>query len=84
MWHASVSIQHPKRTTLLDDERAVERAAVAALAGVGSTEGEWWRWSPSFVGHLRVPVTDEEFALVPPGGVVDDAGEEGVWRERSV
>lgn len=81
MWHASVSLQN--RRGKLDDQAVVEAAAVGALAGVGSTEGEWWQWGASRVGHLRVPVTDEEFELVPPGSVVDDAGDEGEWRERS-
>lgn len=84
MWHASVSVQNRKGK--LDDERTVEAAAVAALAGVGSTAGEWWDWNgdPSRrVGHLRVPVTPTEYEMVPPGIVVDDAGDEGVWRPRT-
>lgn len=67
-----------------DAPDAVERAAVAALTGVGSMSGEWWFWNPAArVGHLRVPVTPDEYEQVPPGCVVDDAGEEGEWRDRT-
>lgn len=83
MWHASVSLQDRKGKRA--DAVTVERAAIDALAGVGSTAGEWWFWNPAaLVGHLRVPVTADEYEQVPPGCVVDDAGEEGEWRDRSV
>jgi hypothetical protein len=69
----------------LDSPLTVEEAAVKSLAGVGSASGEWWFWNPAAcVGHLRVPVTVDENEQVPPGFVVDDAGEEGAWRERTI
>lgn len=82
MWHASVSLQHPKRGPI-DDEATVERAAVEALWGVGGAN-EWWWWSPNYIGHLRVPVTKLEAVEVPPGLVTTDAGEAGLLRERTV
>lgn len=85
MWHASVSAQRKGR--FLDDEARLERLAVAALRGVGGPT-EWWVYAlmlngPSIVGHLRVPVTPDEYAQVPPGLVTTDAGETGPQRERT-
>lgn len=68
----------------VDLESLAERAALTELAGVGSLEHEWWTWSPGLVGHLRVPVTDEEFALIPPGQAYDDAGDTGPQRPRTL
>jgi hypothetical protein len=79
VWHASVSLQ--TRKGRIDDESYVERAAIDALAGVGG-DHEWWCWV-RLVGHLRVPVTAEENALIPPGCVTTDAGETGPQRPRS-
>lgn len=60
----------------------LERAAAALLTDVGG-DCEWWRWNPrSRIGDLRVPVTTVEYAQVPPGCVVADAGETGVKRRR--
>jgi hypothetical protein len=54
VWHSSVSITDPTRTRRVRSAGVAERAAVAALAGVGN-EREWWRWNTeSGVGHLRV------------------------------
>jgi hypothetical protein len=81
VWHASVSLQNRKGP--LDDEPTVERFAIDALTGVGGPT-EWWLWNPTArVGHLRVPVTDTENELVPPGCAVDDAGPEGQQRPRT-
>lgn len=82
MWHASVSVQHRKRGPI-DDEGTCERAAVDALRGVGGAS-EWWYWNTTVrVGHLRVPVTASEDALIPPGMAIDDAGESGPRRTRT-
>lgn len=52
------------------------------LRDVGS-EREWWYWNPrAAVGHLRIGLTDEEYALVPPGCALSDAGEAGPERRR--
>jgi hypothetical protein len=60
-----------------------EQEAVKVLRGVGG-DREWWWWNPTvFVGHLRVPLTTEEFAAMPPGEAVDDAGETGPERRRT-
>lgn len=59
----------------------MERAAIALLDGVGG-DVEWWIFSKAGVGHLRVPVTPEEYRLVPPGHVIGDAGEAGPQRRR--
>jgi hypothetical protein len=85
VWHVSVSAQ--RRGRFLDDPARLERLAVAALRDVGG-EREWWIHSlmlnaPAVVGHLRVPVTAEEYALVPPDIVTTDAGETGPERERT-
>lgn len=81
MWHASVSVQRPKRGPL-DDEHLVEAFAVEALRGVGGSH-EWWIFTPARIGHLRVPVTDDEIALIPPGMALDDAGDSGPERPRT-
>lgn len=55
------------------------------LAGVGG-DHEWWIYAcggGSPVGYLRVPVTAQEYELVPPGCVVADAGETGPQRPRT-
>lgn len=63
-------------------ESIVEKAAVKALQGVGG-DSEWWWHSPGRVGHLRVPVTTDEYAQMPPGCARDDAGETGPQRKRT-
>lgn len=60
-----------------------EREAVRLLRGVGGPR-EWWYWNPAgLIGHLRVGVTPDEYAALPPMQTVDDAGEAGVERERT-
>lgn len=82
MWHLSVSLRSGGKTVTLPG--LAERAAVRELAGVGDDGREWWWWNPeSGVGHLRVPVTAVEAALMPPGEAVDDAGETGPMRPRT-
>lgn len=85
VWHASVSAQRKGR--FINDEARLERLAVGALRGVGGPS-EWWVHAlmlngPAIVGHLRVPVTPDEYALVPAGLVVTDAGETGPQRPRT-
>lgn len=76
-----MSLQRPGR--LLSLPAPLEAAAVRLLAGVGG-DHEWWLWNPAArVGHLRVPVTSDEYALIPPGCVVSDAGETGPRRPRT-
>lgn len=61
------------------------KEAVRLLAGVGG-DCEWWIYAAgtgSPVGYLRVPVTEQEYELVPPGCVVTDAGETGPQRPRT-
>lgn len=61
----------------------LERVAVELLRDVGGAH-EWWYWNPSAkVGHLRVPVTVEEYQLVPPGCALIDAGYAGLRRPRT-
>jgi hypothetical protein len=55
---------------------------VRLLRGVGG-DCEWWIFTPARVGHLRVPVTSEEYSLMPPGEVRDDAGDSGPKRRRT-
>lgn len=81
MWHVSISLQR-KSGRKLDDEHTAEQIAVRLLEGVGG-DREWWRWGSSLVGHLRVPLTESEALLVPPGVVVMDAGDEGIERART-
>lgn len=81
VWHASVSLQ--SGGAFLRSPGRLERMAVALLRGVGG-DREWWFWNPkAMVGHLRVAVTPEEFALVPPGCALSDAGATGPERRRS-
>lgn len=82
VWHTSVSVWAPDGRTKRNEPRIAEREAIDLLRGVGGP-AEWWIWSPARIGHLRVPVTDEEYELVPPGVVVADAGETGPERRRS-
>lgn len=71
--------QHNRR---ISRERDAERHAIGLLAGVGG-DREWWIYSPGLVGQLRVAVTPEEYALIPPGCVTADAGDVGPQRRRS-
>lgn len=81
VWHASVSLRSAGRGWLNSPGR-LERAAVAMLRGVGA-DREWWLWNPrAHVGHLRVAVTAEEYALVPAALASDDAGPSGPERRR--
>lgn len=64
-----------------------EKEAVRLLRGVGG-DVEWWLWNerPAAgveVGHLRVALTAEEVAVLPPGCALHDAGESGPQRPRT-
>ncbi|MFE9099771.1 hypothetical protein [Actinomadura geliboluensis] len=83
VWHCSVSVWDPRRETRTAQPRLAEREAVRLLTGVGAPDREWWIWVPALVGHLRVPVTKDEYAQMPPGCVVADAGESGPRRPRT-
>lgn len=80
MWHASVSLQ--SAGAFLRSPSRLERLAAAELRGVGG-DREWWFWNPrAAVGHLRVAVTPQEYALVPPGCALSDVGQTGPERRR--
>lgn len=82
VWHVSISLWTPAGQRMAAPGR-LERAAVALLRGVGG-DREWWLWNRTArVGHLRVAVTEDEYARVPPGCVVADAGETGPERKRT-
>jgi hypothetical protein len=82
VWHASVSLQ--QRSRWMDRPAEAERYALEACRGVGG-DREWWFWNPAaHVGHLRVSVTPEEAAMIPPGLAVHDAGESGPERARTL
>jgi len=82
VWHVSVSAWSRR------GERSVqpaicEREAVKLLRGVGG-DREWWTWNPdALVGHLRVGVTEAEFAVLPKLRAVNDASETGPERPRT-
>ena len=82
VWHVSVSAWS-RREERSAQPAICEREAVRLLRGAGS-EREWWFWNPAtLIGHLRVGVTEAEFAALPQMQAVDDAGETGPERERS-
>lgn len=81
VWHASVSINTPTGHRVRSAGVA-ERAATKALAEVGG-DREWWWWNTDrSIGHLRVGLTDVEFARCPAGQATVDAGPSGPERAR--
>ncbi len=75
VWHASVSLQSGGQW--MNSPSRLRRLATALLAEVGG-DTEWWIWNPrAHVGHLRVAVTPEEYAVIPPGMAEHDAGQTG-------
>lgn len=83
VWHISASISTPDRRKRVRSATQVERAAVAALAGVGN-DREWWIWNSTVgVGHLRVGVTAEELEVIGDYPAEDDAGPAGPERPRT-
>lgn len=82
VWHVSVSAWS-RREERSHQPAICEREAVKLLRGVGS-DREWWWWNPDvLIGHLRIGVTEAEYATLPPMRAVDDAGETGPERPRS-
>lgn len=82
VWHVSVSVWSGAGKRVSVPELA-EKEAVRCLRGVGG-DREWWLWNEEAkVGHLRVAVTPEEYAQVPPGVAEHDAGESGPERLRA-
>lgn len=83
MWHVSVSAWSRRTEKRQDVPRVCERDAIRLLAGAGSGR-EWWWWNPdALIGHLRIGVTEAEYAKLPDMRAVDDAGETGPERKRS-
>jgi hypothetical protein len=92
VWHVSVSVWKP--TPGLRDPRhgnlrqvsvpnLAEKEAIRELRGVGG-DREWWIWNDhARVGHLRLPVTAQEYSEIPCGIAVHDAGPTGIERSRS-
>ncbi len=87
VWHVSVSLQHPHQG-LQYAPKVTEDHAVAMLADVGHTDGEWWLYSEGWVGHLRVGITQLEAEIMwpegPPPKATTDAGDSGPYRSRTV
>ena len=87
VWHASVSLQHQRNGPVYAPV-VTEAHAVTQLAGVGRTDGEWWLYSPGWVGHLRVGITPDEATTIWPDGppplATTDAGESGPYRVRTM
>jgi hypothetical protein len=82
VWHVSASLWDSRTEQKLRAPGRLERAATALLAGVGG-DREWWIWNPRLrVAHLRVAVTPAEYAVIPPGCAVADAGDSGPERRR--
>ena len=86
MWHVSVSVWVADGSRKRNSPEIAEREAVRLLRGVGG-DREWWIWNLNevtpYIGHLRVALTAEEYAQVPPARVVADAGESGPERPRT-
>jgi hypothetical protein len=77
-----MSVWAPDGSRRRNAEDAALREAVKLLRGVGGPS-EWWWWSPSLIGHLRVPLTAGEYEQCPAGCAVADAGECGPRRDRT-
>jgi hypothetical protein len=73
VWHTSVSISTPDRTTRVRSAGVAEREAIRALAGVGN-DREWWWWNT---------VTGAELVVLGEWPGEDDAGETGPERPRT-
>ena len=86
MWHASVSVWTKYGSRKVDRPELAEREGIRLLAGVGG-EREWWAWgvgpAGGLVGYLRVALTAAEFAMMPAGIAVSDAGDAGPERPRT-
>jgi hypothetical protein len=82
-----VSVWTKDGTRKVNMPELAEREGIRLLRGVGG-DREWWAFAvgphADLVGYLRVSLTGEEYALVPPGIVTSDAGEAGPERLRSL
>jgi hypothetical protein len=82
VWHLSVSVWS-RRSEQVSVPDVAEKEAIKCLRGVGG-DREWWCWNEDAkIGHLRVAVTPEENALLPPGMAEHDAGDTGPERART-
>lgn len=85
VWHVSVSVRSPDNQRLRREPALAEREGVTLLAGVGN-DHEWWLFSPTLIGHVRVGLTADENTAIDAcavGPVLADAGESGPLRRRS-
>jgi hypothetical protein len=84
VWHASVTVWDGRQQSRkLAKPLQAEAEAISCLRGVGDPRREYWIWNGSVnVGHLRVPVTEQEAQQMPPGCAVHDAGQSGPLRTR--
>ena len=82
VWHVSVSAWRRGRPAMIPSH-LLEQHAVDLLRGVGG-DREWWIFNTrARVGHLRVAITPDENAALPPGCAIHDAGESGPERPRT-
>lgn len=87
VWHASMSLQMSGDRRLNDQNARLTavRFGAVAMIDVGSERGEWWFWNKqAAVGHLRVPVTEEETKTCGVSLGTSDAGQAGTWRRRTL
>ncbi len=85
VWHASVSVWAPDGKSRRDLPRIAEREGLKLLDGVGNDQ-EWWVFTELLIGHVRVGLTDDEYAAIDAcalGPVLADAGESGPLRART-
>lgn len=82
VWHASISAWRLGRPAMVPTT-LIENHAIDLLRGVGG-DREWWIFNrQARVGHLRIAITTEEYAALPPGCAIHDAGESGPERPRT-
>jgi hypothetical protein len=77
-----VSTWDPRKETKTTHPELAEREAVRLLRGVGG-DTEWWIYKRTRTGHFRVALTADEYAQMPPGCAIHDAGESGPARPRT-
>jgi hypothetical protein len=83
VWHVSVSAWSRRTEKRVAVPDVCEREAVKLLRGAGG-DREWWHWNTAtLIGHLRVGLTESEYATLPPVQAIDDAGETGPERKRT-
>jgi len=83
VWHVSVSAWSRRTEKRVAVPDVCERESARLLRGAGG-DREWWHWSTAaLIGHLRVGLTEAEYATLPPMQAIDDAGETGPERKRT-